>query len=106
MQGITQVIDAEGGTVQNIADFRIANSIDGYLNVEGTVAPVLGSGEAVRVDVKFTAFCLKVGALPQLQVPISWSNPTVSHILVQIKACGDTACSHQLCTFPSLRRSL
>ncbi len=78
MQGITQVIDAEGGTVQNIADFRIAKSINGYLNVEGTVAPVEGSGEAVRVDVKFTAFCLKIGALPQLKVPLGWSNPTVS----------------------------
>ena len=78
MQGITQVIDAEGGTVQNVADFRIANSINGYLNVEGTIAPVEGSGEAVRVDVKFTAFCLKIGALPQLKVPLGWSNPTVS----------------------------
>ena len=78
VQGITQVIDAEGGTVQNIADFRIANSINGYLNVEGTVAPVEGSGEAVRVDVKFTAFCLKIGALPQLKVPLGWSNPSVS----------------------------
>ncbi|CAL5227493.1 g10474 [Coccomyxa viridis] len=75
-RGITQVIDAEGGTVQNVADFRIANSINGYLNVEGTVAPVEGSGEAVRVDVKFTAFCLKIGALPQLKVPLGWSNPT------------------------------
>ena len=83
MQGITQVIDAEGGTVQNIADFRIANLINGYLNVEGTVAPVMGSGEAVRVDVKFTAFCLKIGALPQLKVPLGWSNPIVSYILVQ-----------------------
>ena len=78
MQGITQVIDAEGGTVQNIADFRLASSINGYLNVEGTVAPVEAPGEAVRVDVKFTAFCLKIGALPQLKVPLGWSNPTVS----------------------------
>ena len=83
MQGITQVIDAEGGTVQNIADFRIANSTNGCLNVEGTLAPVMGSGEAVRVDVKFTAFCLKIGALPQLKVPLGWSNPTVSYISVQ-----------------------
>ena len=77
MQGITQVIDAEKGTVQNIADFRIASLLDGSLNVEGTVAPAMAPGEAVRVDVKFTAFCLKIGALPQLKVPLGWSNPTV-----------------------------
>ena len=78
VQGITQIIDTESGTVQNIADFRIANAVNGYLNVEGTVAPAQGSKEAVRVDVKFTAFCLKIGALPQLKVPLGWSNPTVS----------------------------
>ena len=77
VQGITQVIDAEMGTVQNIADFKIANSLNGSLNVEGTVAPTVAPGEAVRVDVKFTAFCLKIGALPQLKVPLGWSNPTV-----------------------------
>ncbi len=37
MQGITQVI-ASDGTVQNIAEFRAA-SVDGWLNVGGTVAP-------------------------------------------------------------------
>lgn len=77
MQGITQIIDVEKGTVQNIADFKIANSLNGSLNVEGTVAPTMAPGEAVRVDVKFTAFCLKIGALPQLKVPLGWSNPTV-----------------------------
>lgn len=110
MQGITQVVDAEGGTVQNIADFRIANLINGYLNVEGTVAPVMGTGEAVRVDVKFTAFCLKIGALPQLKVPLGWSNPIVSysspltgnlqHLQLHIKACGCAARSHKLSSIP------
>lgn len=87
VQGITQIIDAEGGTVQNIADFRIANSINGYLNVEGTVAPVKGSLEPVRVDVKFTAFCLKIGVLPQLKVPLGWSNPTVSLLFLFLIPC-------------------
>ena len=77
MQGITQVIDAEKGTVQNIAYFGIANSLNGSLNIEGTVAPTMAPGEAVRVDVKFTAFCLKIGVLPQLKVPLGWGNPTV-----------------------------
>ena len=77
-QGITQVIDAEGGRVQNIADFRIGGSMNGYLNVEGTVAlagPDAQSGEAVRVDVKFTAFSLKLGALPAARIPLEWGQP-------------------------------
>ena len=87
MQGITQIIDAEGGTVQNIADFRIANSVNGYLNVEGTVAPAEGSLEPVRVDVKFTAFCLKIGVLPQLRVSLGWKTPTVSLSFLSLLSC-------------------
>lgn len=83
-QGITQLIDAEGGRVENIAEFRIAKSVDGYLNVEGIVEPAEPSSsstsseeEAVRVNVKFTAFSLKVGALPALKIPLGFANPTV-----------------------------
>lgn len=79
-QGITQVINAEGGRVQNIAEFRLAGGVDGFLNVEGTVQPVepmTPDGEAVRVDVKFTSFSLKVGALPALRIPLEWASPTV-----------------------------
>ena len=79
-QGITQVIDTAGGRVQNIAEFRLANTTNGYLNVEGTVRPAERSSpddEAVRVDVKFTAFSLKLGALPALKIPLEWASPTV-----------------------------
>ena len=82
-QGITQVIDAAAGRVQNIADFTLAG-IDGFLNVEGTVQPVVpdrGEGEAVRVDVMFTAFVLKIGVLPGLRIPLSWLSPKVSEAL-------------------------
>ena len=79
VQGITQVIDTDAGRVENIAEFRIANAADGYLNVEGTVEPASTSGseEAVRVDVQFTAFSLKIGALPPLKIPLGFANPTV-----------------------------
>jgi hypothetical protein len=103
MQGITQVIDAGAGRVQNIASFRLAGAVDGYLNVEGTVRPAqppppqqqqpaqqqqpqqqtrqgtrnAPADEAVRVNVEFTAFSLKVGALPALKIPLGWANPTV-----------------------------
>lgn len=62
--------------------------MNGYLNVEGTVAPVESSGEAVRVDVKFTAFCLKIGVLPQLKIPLGWSNPTVGPLMFQASCEG------------------
>lgn len=83
-QGITQVIDAERGRVENIASFRLAGAVDGYLNVEGMVQPAepsaSGTGaEAVRVNVRFTAFSLKIGALPALKIPLGWSNPTVNY---------------------------
>ncbi len=83
MQGITQIIDREAGRLENIAEFRIANAADGYLNVEGTVEPAQpssskrGAEEAVRVNVKFTAFSLKIGFLPALKIPLGFANPTV-----------------------------
>jgi hypothetical protein len=83
-QGITQIIDSEAGRLENIADFRIANSVNGYLNVEGTVEPAQPSSsdsgleESVRVNVKFTAFSLKIGFLPALKIPLGFANPTVN----------------------------
>jgi hypothetical protein len=84
--------------VENIASFRLAGAVDGYLNVEGTVRPVAAAAgpsssgaavagerekrkeeEAVRVDVEFTAFSLKIGVLPALKIPLGWANPTVGH---------------------------
>lgn len=81
LQGITQVIEAEAGKVQNLAEFRAFGS-NGFLNVEGTVDPVevqKYGKEMVRVDVKFTAFKIKVGVLPTLTIPLTWpKTPTVS----------------------------
>ena len=88
LQGITQVINAEEGSVQNVADFRIANAVNGYLNVAGTVEPIKHEGnssEVIRVDVGFTSFSLKIGILPQLRIPLTWpKTPKVtflSHII-------------------------
>ena len=80
LQGITQIIDSQDGSVQNLAEFRVANAFNGALNVAGTVDPVRNSdGEAVRVDVKFTSFSLKLGGLPQLKIPLTWpKTPLVS----------------------------
>ena len=57
----------------------MAGLFNGYLNVAGTVAPVQHENEeAIRVDVKFTSFGLKLGALPELRIPLSWpQSPTV-----------------------------
>ena len=65
--------------MQNLAEFRVAGLFNGYLNVAGTVAPVQHENkEAIRVDVKFTAFGLKLGVLPELRIPLSWpQSPTV-----------------------------
>ncbi|KAK9814967.1 hypothetical protein WJX73_003488 [Symbiochloris irregularis] len=77
-KGITQVIDAPQGKVQNIAEFSLVG-VDGFLNVEGTVSPAIPAekdkSEAVRVDVAFTAFVVKVGALPRLRIPLNWISP-------------------------------
>lgn len=75
MQGITQVIDAQNGSVQNIAEFRIASAVNGCLNVAGTVEPVQQEGnsaEVIRVDVGFTSFSIKLGILPALSIPLTW----------------------------------
>jgi len=61
--------------VENLAEFRVANAFDGALNVAGTVTPVRppgGDAESVRVDVRFTSFSLKLGALPTLTIPLTW----------------------------------
>jgi hypothetical protein len=79
-QGITQIIDKESGVVDNLAEFTIAGTWDGYLNVEGTVTPVVPeTGEAIRVDVRFTAFSFKLGPLPALKIPLAAISPKVVH---------------------------
>ncbi|KAK9838271.1 hypothetical protein WJX81_001545 [Elliptochloris bilobata] len=73
-KGITQVI-AKDGTVQNIAEFQVGG-VSGQLNVGGTVAPSGDGRGGTRVDVRFTAFSLKLGALPELSLPLDLFSPT------------------------------
>ena len=63
--------------MENLAEFRVANAFDGFLNVGGTVEPA-DDKESTRVDVKFTGFSVKLGALPELKIPLGWPQyPTV-----------------------------
>ena len=81
MQGITQIIEAERGKVQNLSEFQLLGKVNGSLNVEGTIEPVKVdryNSVMVRVDVKFTAFNIKLGILPALSIPLTWpKTPTV-----------------------------
>lgn len=64
-RGDTQVIDVAGGRVENIAEFRIFNSIDGSLNIRGVCSstpPEQTSGRKVRLDVELTDFVLTIGS--------------------------------------------
>ena len=75
MQGITQIIEADDGKVQNLAEYRLFDRFEGFLNVEGTVKPVQVSAlgpQTIRVDVNFTAFNVKLGRLPALSIPLAW----------------------------------
>ena len=83
----------------NLAEYRVAGLFNGCINVAGLVS-VPGAREsqssseiadgdagarkkdddAVRVDVKFTSFGMKLGVLPEITVPLGWANPTVSFV--------------------------
>lgn len=72
-RGVIQVIDAEKDTVENIAEFRVANLFDGHLNVAGELQPSRTKGkETTRVEVAFNFFSLKLGSLPALRIPLNW----------------------------------
>lgn len=38
-QGVTQIIDADAGSIQNLAEFTCLLVLKGSLNIVGTVAP-------------------------------------------------------------------
>mmetsp|Transcript_52582 Transcript_52582/g.167183 ORF Transcript_52582/g.167183 Transcript_52582/m.167183 type:complete len:248 (-) Transcript_52582:23-766(-) len=61
-----QVIDLEGGRVENLAEF-VALGIDGSLNILGTAV----ARDDVKVDVEFTEFQFKLGAV-EFSVPLGW----------------------------------
>ncbi|KAK9845028.1 hypothetical protein WJX74_009835 [Apatococcus lobatus] len=74
-KGVTQVLDPMAGRAENLAEFSIANAINGSLNILGTVSPPEeASIQASRVDVEFTAFDLKLGPA-NITVPLGWIKP-------------------------------
>jgi len=71
----TQVIDAEGGVAQNIADFTFFN-IDGSLTIKAKVVKVAPSEKgSIRVDVTFKNFQVKIGNLEFPSLSLNWINP-------------------------------
>lgn len=81
MQGITQVLDPMAGRAENLAEFSVANAINGSLNILGTVSPPEEADrQASRVDVEFTAFDLKLGPA-SVTVPLGWVKPKVCYAL-------------------------
>eukprot|EP01025_Chloroclados_australasicus_P029092 TRINITY_DN28939_c0_g1_i2.p1 TRINITY_DN28939_c0_g1~~TRINITY_DN28939_c0_g1_i2.p1 ORF type:complete len:262 (-),score=26.85 TRINITY_DN28939_c0_g1_i2:441-1181(-) len=75
-KGNIQSIDTKSNLVQNLAKFVLLNTINGYLNIFGTVAPTLVNEgeESVRVDVEFQYFKLQIGSL-NLTIPLSSVKP-------------------------------
>ncbi|KAK9854794.1 hypothetical protein WJX84_010153 [Apatococcus fuscideae] len=74
-KGITQVLDPCAGKAENLAEFSIANAINGSLNILGAVTPSQDTAfQGTRVNVEFTAFDLKLGPL-QTTIPLGWIKP-------------------------------
>jgi hypothetical protein len=75
LQGITQIINKDAGKVENLAEFVIAGTWKGYLNVEGSVTP--SRDKPSRVDVVFNAFSVGIEPLPALRLPLTLISPKV-----------------------------
>lgn len=83
-QGISQIIGANDGTIQNLAEFKCLLVVPGSLNIVGTVTPTAKpstSSESVssmesstRVDVAFSYALLQLGWL-KLRLPLAWAKP-------------------------------
>ena len=71
--GVSQVIDADAGTISNVASFALFNgSRPGYLDVKGSVKKTENSD--TRVDVEFEAAEVCVPPL-KFSIPLSWASP-------------------------------
>lgn len=71
--GVSQVIDADSGTISNVASFALFNgSKKGYLDVRGSAKRAEDS--ATRVDVAFEAAEICVPPL-KFSIPLSWASP-------------------------------
>ena len=71
--GVSQVIDADAGTISNVAGVaRFNRSRKGYLDVRGKVERAAGS--ETRVDVEFEAAEICVPPL-KFSIPLSWASP-------------------------------
>ena len=72
--GVSQVIDADAGTISNVAGFALFDGKrKGYLDVTGSVKKAEGSD--TRVDVAFEAAEICVPPLLKLTIPLSWASP-------------------------------
>ena len=71
--GVSQVINADEGTISNVASFALFNgSKKGYLDVKGSVKKAEGS--ATRVDVAFESAEICISPL-KISIPLSWASP-------------------------------
>ncbi|GAQ81050.1 hypothetical protein KFL_000690280 [Klebsormidium nitens] len=75
-KGSTQIIQSDTGHVDNIAEFSVFGK-PGSLTITGSFVPAapLPDRGAVRIDVRFESFRLKLGWI-SLRVPLGWVNPT------------------------------
>ncbi|KAG0613090.1 hypothetical protein M758_6G075900 [Ceratodon purpureus] len=70
-----QVIDTEGGAAENIAEFTFLGR-EGSLTIYGSVTKSAATEKgAVRVDVTFDSFVLKIGSIAFPSVSLSWISP-------------------------------
>ena len=89
MQGITQVLDPAAGRAENLAEFTIANTLPGSLNILGAVSkPEDPQLQASRVNVEFTAFDLQLGS-GKVTIPLGWVKPKVIHLPCLLKLPED-----------------
>ena len=95
LQGITQVLDPCAGKAENLAEFSIANAINGSLNILGAVTPSQDTAfQGTRVNVEFTVFDLKLGPL-QTTIPLGWIKPKVCACSCPCVSHRHSHCAHQ-----------
>ncbi|KAH9331758.1 hypothetical protein KI387_003866, partial [Taxus chinensis] len=69
------VIDTQGGSVENIADFLFFG-IKGRLVIKGKAVKSSTPGkESRRIDVTFESFFFRIGNWQSPMIPLDWINP-------------------------------